>query len=85
MGVAAAKAHGDQVRYERLLRELSVISTFIRSAPKSEMGRELLKWMNQWVPGGVEPEYYTGFLYGDLFLFYTLAWTSYSKSVEQIK
>ena len=77
MGVAAAKAHGDKVRYERLLRELSMISAFIRSAPESEMGREMLKWIEQYVSKGIGPEYYTGFLYGDTFLFYTLTWTPY--------
>ena len=79
MGVAAAKAHGDKFRYERLLRELSMISVFIRSAPESEMGREMLKWIDQYVSKGVSPEYYTGFLYGDTFLFYTLTWAPYPK------
>lgn len=77
MGVASAKANGDKRRYERLLQELSVISAFIRSAPESEMGRELLKWIEQFVNKGVGPEYYTGFLYGDVFLFNTLTWTPY--------
>ena len=79
MGIAAAKANGDPVRYERLIRELSMICLFIRSAPESQLGREMLKWMQQFVSKGIGPEYYTGFLYGDAFLFYTLSWTPYPK------
>jgi len=43
------------------------------------LGREMLKWMQQFVSKGIGPEYYTGFLYGDAFLFYTLSWTPYPK------
>jgi hypothetical protein len=65
MGVAAAKANADKRRYERLLQELCVISVFIRSAPESEMGRELLKWIEKFVNKGVGTENYSGFLKGD--------------------
>ena len=74
-GIAIAKAMGDQHRYNRLLYELNWVSSFIRAAPSSEFGRNMLSWISRNVPGGLDPKYYSGFLYGDAFLFYTLTWT----------
>ena len=75
MGIAAAKSVGDIQRYNRLLYEINWVTNLIRSAPSSEMGKQMFTWIGQYVPGGIDPKYYSGFLYGDAFLFYSLTWT----------
>jgi len=76
VGVGAAKAVGDAKRLGTLARQLKVLPDFLR---RLEAGDQQLFGDSVWV----NSQYVTGFLYGDVVLFYAITWLPYPGAAKE--
>ena len=76
VGIGAAKAVGDFKRLSTLARELQLLPDFLRRLEQG--GQQLF--------GGLVPvssQYVTGFLYGDVVLYYAITWVPYPGAAKE--
>lgn len=82
MGIGAAKAVGDEKRHQRLTREIATVTQMLRSGMASGKQNPLQEWFGEDIV--MDDKHYTGFLYGDIALFYATTWTKYSSGGKKI-
>ena len=76
VGIGAAKAVSDAKRLGTLARQLKVLPDFLR---RLEKGDQQLFGGSLWV----NSQYVTGFLYGDVVLFYAITWVPYPGATKE--
>jgi hypothetical protein len=80
MGVGAALVAKDKERLNTLCAELLLVEPMIALAANKQAQKLIPPVAQEWskvFTKGINPEYFSGFLYGDAVLFYALTWIEY--------